>query len=101
MRRKNSELKPKKIMDSDVRKAVQLEYLSYVEITQLGFELLDLVVPRRHTTHSKMESLPDWMRPLASIYKRYGDTPGLFDAVRAGLRGDWVSVDMFLMGYEE
>lgn len=103
MKRKSQEtVKPKKIMDSDQRKQLQLAYLEETKITNRVFELLDLYVNRKSSQYKKgFERAPDWLRPIAALSFRIGvDHEAVQEAVKAGTRQNWDLVDLLLMAYE-
>lgn len=106
-------MQPKKIFDADTRRAFELEHLRTVEVTIRCFELLEAIsnTSKHHGIKKKMlasgskqpfDRAPEWLRPLASLSRKLGvDHPGLQAAVKAGCRGDWITVDMFLMAHED
>jgi len=98
-RREREPVKPKKIMDAAVRKQIQLEYLEHAQITARVFDLMDkyLGTTKQHSTRAL-----DWLRPIAALSLRLGvDHEDIGTAIRAGRRGDWVTVDMLLLAHED
>lgn len=95
--------KPKKIVDSDQRKALQQAVLEESRITARVFDLVDTYLNRKASRGfvAKNERAPDWLRPIAALSLRLGvEHEAIRDAVKAGQRSDWVTVDMLLMAYQ-
>lgn len=106
-RKVREEIKPKKIMDSEHRKQLQLAYLEETKITNRCFEIMDTYSGRKPASYTvvgdkaKFERAPDWLRPIAALSFRIGVShEDIRDAYKAGQRGDWDTVDMVLMAHE-
>lgn len=107
VKRKSQDVKPKKIMDSDHRKQLQLTYLEETKITNRCFEIMDTYTGRKNTNFyasgekAKFERAPDWLRPIAALSFRIGvQHDDIREAFKAGQRGDWDRVDLVLMAHE-
>lgn len=104
MRRRQTEpVKPKKIIDSDVRKQLQLAYIEEAKITNRVFELMDVYLGRNpRVTNKQFEHAPDWIRPIAALSFKIGvNHEDIAALLKAGQRRDWDTVDLLLMAYED
>ena len=83
---------------------MQLAYLEETKITNRVFELVDTYIKRKSSNYSgevKTERAPDWLRPIAALSFRLGVRhEAIRDAVKAGQKSDWDTVDLVLMAYE-
>ena len=107
VKKKSQDMKPKKIMDSEQRRQLQLAYAEEVKTTNRVFELVDTYLKRKSETvwgprgQSQFEHAPDWLRPIAALSFRLGvQHEDIREAVKAGQRNDWDTVDMVLMAHE-